>query len=190
LARRGLTSRLSDAHLFAGGLAAAFGQTGLLPPIAIMLGRRRLRCAYGVRRREALFETFLKLIVRCFIRFGRFFRVRSVLIEWRWIEFVAPRSLPSNDQSFARMAVPFPRTFCWQVLAARTHQKRTRAIKGDVLSRETMATLSSVTIENLICRDADPEVFQMPASCVGLLNLCVSDVEQRVKVLLATLRCA
>jgi hypothetical protein len=53
-----------------------------------------------------------------------------------------------------------------------------------------MATLSSVTIENQICRDADPEVFQMPASCVGLLNLCVSDVEQRVKVLRATLRCA
>ena len=80
-----------------------------------MLGRRRLRCAYGVGRREALFQTFLTLIVRCFIRFRRFFRVRGVLIEWRWIEFVAHRSLPSNDQSFARLAVPLPRTFCWKV---------------------------------------------------------------------------
>ena len=62
--------------------------------IAIMLGRSRLRCAYGVRRREALFQTFLKFIVRCFIRFRRFFRIRRVLIEWRWIEFVADRSLP------------------------------------------------------------------------------------------------
>jgi hypothetical protein len=86
-----------------GGLAAALGQTGLLPLIAIMLGRRRLRCAYGVRRREAVFETFPKLIVRCSIRFRRFFRVRRVLIEWRWIEFVAHRSLPSKDQSFPRL---------------------------------------------------------------------------------------
>ena len=74
-----------------------------------MLGRRRLRCAYRVRRREALLQTFLKLIVRCFIRLRRFFRVRRVPIEWCWIEFCARRSLPSKDQSFARLAVPFPK---------------------------------------------------------------------------------
>jgi len=77
--------RASVTPSLCGGLAAAFGQTGLLPLIAIMLGRRGSRCAYGVRRREAVFETFPKLIVRCSIRFRRFFRVRRVLIEWRWI---------------------------------------------------------------------------------------------------------
>jgi hypothetical protein len=70
-----------------------------------MLGRRRLRCAYGVRRRKALFQTFLKRVVRRFIRFRRFFRVRRVLIKWRWIEFVTHRSLllltnPPPDQQF------------------------------------------------------------------------------------------
>jgi hypothetical protein len=110
-ASRLLASCVSEAHLFAGGLVATFGQTGLLLLIAIMLGRRRLRCAYGVRRREALFQTFLKLVVRCFIRFRRFFRVRRVLIRWRWIEFVAHRSLPSIDQSSARPAVPLPGRF-------------------------------------------------------------------------------
>jgi hypothetical protein len=39
------TRRVSVVGLFAGGLAAAFGQTGLLLLIAIKLGRRRLRCA-------------------------------------------------------------------------------------------------------------------------------------------------
>ena len=98
-------------NLFAGGLVATFGQTSLLLLIAIMLGRRRLRCAYGVRRRKALFQTILKRVLRRFIRFRRFFRVRRVLIRWRWIEFVTHRSLPSIDQSSARSAVPLPGGF-------------------------------------------------------------------------------
>ena len=54
---------------------------------------------------------------------------RPLAYQRRWIEFAPHKSLPSKDQSldqsFARLAVPFPRTFCWQLHAARTHQKRT-----------------------------------------------------------------
>jgi hypothetical protein len=52
------TRRVSVVGLFAGGLAAAFGQTGLSLLIAIMLGRRRLVALKGSDAGKLSFRPF------------------------------------------------------------------------------------------------------------------------------------